>query len=133
MVEQASEVAERALSLAPYDARIWLLAAGIDARFGRLKQDKTAAALRMSYYTGANETKLIDLRLRLAVNSSQLADKDFRQLVRHDILIIATRKPELEAALLAAYRHAIPSGQQFLEETLEDIDPAMLAPLRHKE
>lgn len=129
--EQAREVADRALALAPHDARIWLVLAGIDAQFGSLKH-KPAAALQMSYYTGANETELIPLRLRLAVNSNALADKDFQQLVRHDIHTIVTRKPELTPAILAAYRDALPFGQQFLEETLKEIDPALLARLAPK-
>ena len=62
-----------------------------------------AAALRMSYYTGANEVELIPLRLHLAVNSQALAEKDFQELVRHDIRTIVTRKPELKPAILTLF------------------------------
>lgn len=130
--EQARNVADRALALAPHDARIWLALAGIEAQLGSLK-DKPAGALLMSYYTGANETELIPLRLRLAVNSNALADGDFQQLVRHDIKTIITRKPELTPAILAAYRDALPFGRQFLEETLKEIDPSFLAKLAPKD
>jgi hypothetical protein len=130
-VSQAREVVDHALALAPHDARIWLVLASVDMRFNSLNQ-KPAAALQMSYYTGTNETELIPLRLLLAVNSQALADKDFQQLVRHDIRIIVTRKPELEHAIVAAYRDASPLGRKFLEKTLEEIDPTLLARLASK-
>jgi hypothetical protein len=132
VIERAREVADRALGLAPYDARIWLLLAGIDARFDWLN-GKPSIELRMSYYIGANETELIPSRLPLAINSSEIGDQDFQQLVRHDIRIIVTRKPELIPAILAAYRDALPMGQQFLEATLKEVDPTLLAKLRSKE
>jgi hypothetical protein len=129
--EQAHEVATRALSLAPYDARVWLTLAGIDSRFDWLNQ-KPAAALRMSYYTGANQTELIPMRLRLAVSSQALGDKDFQELVRHDVRAIVLRLPELKPAIVTAYRDSLPAGRQFLEKTLEEIDPTLLASLRPK-
>jgi len=130
-IEQAREVAVRALAFAPHDARIWLVLAGIDSRFDWISRNM-AADLRMSYYTGANETDLIPLRLLLAVRSDALSERDFQQLVRHDVNTIVTRKPELKPAILAAYRDALPIGQQFLEETLAEIDPVLLARLRSK-
>src|SRR5665811_989993 len=54
IVEQAYGVADRALAFAPHDARIWLVLASIDSRLDWLNH-KAVAALRMSYYTGANE------------------------------------------------------------------------------
>lgn len=86
----------------------------------------------MSYYTGTNETELIPFRLLLAVRSNAIADLDFQQLVRHDIRTIVTRKLELKPAILTAYQNAFPNGQKFLEETLEEIDPSLLAKLRSR-
>jgi hypothetical protein len=130
-VEEAREAAHQALALAPHDARVWLVLAGIDARFDQRKH-RPAATLRMSFYTGANEIDLIPLRLFLAVNSPALADDDFRQLVKHDIRVLVTHRPELKPAIQAAYQHATPLGQQFLEETLKEIDSALLGLLQHK-
>lgn len=121
----AGEVAERTLAHAPHDARIWLVLASAKSWLDA-SSHKADAALRMSYYTGANETELIPLRLHLAVNSRGLIEKDFQQLVRHDIQTIVTHKPELKPAILAAYRDAPPFGRQFLEDTLEQIDPTLL-------
>lgn len=129
--EQAREVADRALALAPHDARIWLILAGIETSLASAKY-KPIEALRMSYYTGANETELIPLRVRLAVNSNALADGDLQQLVLHDIRTIITHKPELTPAILAAYRNASPLGRQFLEDTLREIDPSLLTTLAPK-
>ncbi len=130
-IEQAREVADRALTYSPHDARIWLVLASIDSRFDRLS-GQASAALRMSYYTGANETELIALRLPLAVRSGELADKDFQGLVSHDIRIIVTRKPELEPVIETAYREAQPAGQQFIAATLTEIDPVLLAKLQSR-
>jgi hypothetical protein len=93
-IERVRELADRALRLSPHDARIWLVLASIDSRLDWLN-GKAAAALRMSYYTGANEAELIALRLPLAVRSDALGDPDFQQLVSHDVRVIVTRKPEL--------------------------------------
>ena len=128
-LKRARDVDTRALTLAPYDARVWLVLAGINSRLGK----NTAAALRMSYYTGANEVELIPMRLHLAVNSQALVEKDFQQLVRHDIRAIVTRKPELEPVILEAYRDALPTGRSFLEETLKEIDPTLILMLQPKE
>ena len=87
----------------------------------------------MSYLTGANKTDLIPLRLQLALRSNAIADKQLQQLVYHEIGTIVTRKPELKPAILAAYRDALPIGQQFLEETLQELDPVLYATLRKKE
>jgi hypothetical protein len=131
-VDRARDVARRALSLAPHDARIWLVLAAVDSRSSSLNRE-ASAALRMSYYTGANETELIPLRLLLAARSGALVDKDFAELVRHDIRTVDTRKPALKPAIVAAYRDAPPLGRQFIEDTLEEIDPALRARLEANE
>lgn len=131
-IEQAREVAARTLTIAPHDARIWLVLAAIELQFDRLNYNP-AVALRMSYYTGANETDLFPLRLLLVVRANAIVDRDFQQLVRHDILTIVTRKQEMKPAILAAYREASPIGRQFLNATLEELDPTLLARFRSKE
>jgi hypothetical protein len=128
-IKRARDVTERALTLSPHDARTWLVQATINSRFDWLNQ-RTAGALRMSYYTGANQIELIPLRLSLAVRSDAMGDKDFQRLVSHDIRIIVSRKPELKPVILAAYRDALPGGQQLIEKTLEEMDPTLLATLR---
>jgi hypothetical protein len=101
-IEQARKVAERTLAFAPHDARIWLVLASIDSRFDWLN-GKASAALRNSYYTGANEIALIPVRLVLSLSLPVISDSDFQQLVRHDLRTIVTRKPEMKSAIVKAY------------------------------
>jgi hypothetical protein len=131
-IQKARDVAERALRLAPHDARIWLLLAGIRSRFDWLN-GKASSAVRMSYYTGGNEAKLIPVRLSLSLSLPSIADKDFQQLVAHDLQLIVTRHPELKPAILTAYRYALPEGQQFIRDTLKELDPKLLANLPQKQ
>lgn len=129
--EQGRAIADRALGYAPHDARIWLVLASIDARLDWLN-GRTAAALRMSYYTGSNEIDLIPMRLLLAVRSDALGGEEFQEFLRHDIRTIVTRRPQLKPAIAAAYRDALPAAQRFLEKVLEEVDPSLLASLRPK-
>jgi len=126
---EARDAAYRALHFAPHDARIWLILAALDSRLDWLRGE-TASSLQMSYYTGANESALIPLRLRLAVQSPSLDEKDFQQLVRHDIQNIALRKPDLEFAIALAYRDAPLQGRQLIEDALNEIDPSLMKRLR---
>jgi hypothetical protein len=126
-----SELAEgrraalRALAFAPHDSRVWLALASIYSR-SKEPGKNTAGVLQMSYFTGTNETDLIPFRLFLATHSDAIAEKDLQQLVRHDVLSIVTRKPELKGAILAAYQSALPVGREFLDQTLKDLDPQLL-------
>jgi hypothetical protein len=129
-IAQAYKVIDRALSLAPHNADIWLLLAGIDLQDDWINQKAAGAALRMSYYTGANNSEIIPLRLRLAVRSEALANDDFKELVRHDINFVITRAPALKYTIVTAYQKALPAGQQFLKETLKTLDPNLLSNLQ---
>lgn len=129
--EEVRNAAERALVFAPHDARIWLVLASIDSRFDWLNE-KAAAALRMSYYTGPNEVDLIPARLLLSLSSPAISDKDFQPLVVHDLRTIVTRRPELKSAVSDAYSYASPEGQHFVRDTLKDLDPNLLSTLPQK-
>src|SRR5262249_22305359 len=92
-LEEARYATERALALAPYDARLWLMLAGLRARVDRTK---ASSAILMSYYTGRNEPALMPVRLSLALNSPSITDKEFQELVTHDLSLIVSRHPELK-------------------------------------
>jgi hypothetical protein len=130
--ERARALTELAITYAPHDSRLWLLLAAIDSRFDWLN-DRASAALRMSYYTGSNAIKLVPARLLLSAQTRALQDNDLQELVRHDIRISAIRKSELMPAIVAAYNNAPLSGQQFIEKTLGEIDPSMLASIHSKD
>jgi len=131
-IERARVIAERALAFGPHDARIWLVLASVDSRFDWLN-GKASAALRMSYYTGANEIALIPERLFLSLSLPVISDKDFQQLVRHDLRTIVTRKPEMKSAIVNAYQYALPEGRQFVQDSLKELDPNLLSAMPQKQ
>ena len=124
--EQTRELTEQAITYAPHDSRLWLLLAANYFRFDWLNE-RAAASLKMSYYTGSNMIAVVPQRLLLAIQSRALQDEEFQELVRHDIRIAVTYKSELMPALVAAYNNAPPSGRQFIEKTLAEFDPSALA------
>jgi hypothetical protein len=127
--DQIKALTEQAIAYAPHDSRLWLLSAANYLRFDWLNE-RAASSLRMSFYTGTNSMALVPGRLLLAVQSRALQDDDFRELVRHDIQMAVTYRSELKPALIDAYNKAPPAGRQFIEKTLAELDPSMLASIR---
>ena len=66
----------------------------------------------------------------LGVWADALQDDDFQELVRHDIQLAVAHKSTLMPALMAAYKKAPRAGRQFIEKTLAELDPSMLAAIR---
>src|SRR5262245_9195240 len=127
----ARNATERALLFAPHNARIWLALANLDSKFDGLNE-KASAALRMYFYTRPSEGALLPARLQLALSLPAISDKDFQQLVAHDLRTIVTRRPELKPAISNAYQNASPEGQQFIRDALKDLDPNFLSTLPQK-
>jgi hypothetical protein len=126
-VDSARTAAVRAAELAPYDARAWLLLAGVDS----LGLNHSAAGpLKMSYYAGPNELSLIPLRIKIASQSNAITDSELQTLVGGEIRTIITRKPDLMPVIVDAYRNALPEGRHFIETQVGDLDPSLLASLR---
>jgi len=117
----------RAARLAPHDARAWLVLAAADSRAGALP-DTIAAALKMSYYTGSNETALIPLRIGLAARPD-LGDAELRILLENEIRTIAQQAP-LRPVLAQAYRHASPEAQRTLREVVGSIDAPLASEMQ---
>src|SRR5262245_14360747 len=126
---RARGAVERAVVFAPHDARAWLALADLEFRFDPTGR-KAAAALRMSYYTGPNETALIPIRLATFGQLDASGDPDLHDLVRREITNVVNKRQELKSAIVAAYREALPAGQRFFEDSLRDLDPNLLASLR---
>jgi hypothetical protein len=85
-------------------------------------------ALKMSYYTGPSDLRLLPLRLLVATHSQALGDAEVQQLVRRDLRLLLAHGQQL--AIAEAYRGASPVGRRFVEQTLGEIDPAYLGSLR---
>jgi hypothetical protein len=120
---------EKAATLAPHDSRIWLLLAMVysqtdtsDARVGR--------SLMMSYFTGANNTTLMPLRLKIATRLQVISNIDLQVLVSGEIRTIILSKPNLQSAIVDAYNSANPAGKQLVINTLRDLDPDLLSVVR---
>ena len=131
IIERIRGLTEQAIAYAPYDSRLWLLDALTYTWLNGLN-NRTAALLRMSYYTGPNVIELIPERLALATQSQALGDAEFGELVRHDIQIAVIHKSELIPAIVAAFNNAPLSGKQFIDKTLTELDRSLL-PLIHSE
>ena len=127
--DQIKTLTEQAIAYAPYDSRLWVLLAANYLRFDWLNE-RAASSLRMSFYTGSNSMAVVSERLLLATQSRALQDDDFQELVRHDIQIAVAHKSELMPALIGAYNKAPLAGRQFIEKTLAELDPSMLASIR---
>jgi hypothetical protein len=118
----------RSARLAPHDARTWLLLAMVDADLAQHPRAQVEA-LKMSYYTGPNDTALIPWRLALAVRSSAIGNPDFQSLVSGEIRA-ALHKPALQGAILSSYQRATADGKRFLETSVGALDASLLAKMQ---
>lgn len=127
-VARVRAAAVKAVRLAPHESHGWLIlaATGVDA--GQSIELK-AAALKMSYYTGANEIALIPLRISIAVQPAMIGDPELRSLVDSEIRMIA-RDPKLIPVLAAAYRRTGTDGRQALQDIVSSIDARLLDEMR---
>ena len=119
----------QALSIAPYNAELWLVLALLQARSD--PRDPTLSeALKMAYFTAPNDARLMPVRLDTATLFDALADPDVKELARGDVRLMVTRQPQLKTAVISAYRRGSSLGRSFLEEAVQSIDPAFLPTLR---
>jgi hypothetical protein len=126
-LEGTRSSAMRGAELAPYDARAWLLLAGVDSRG---LDHKAAGPLKMSYYTAPDAVSLIPLRINIATRTDAITDPDLQILVGGEIRTIITHKPDLKPAIVYAYRNAGPDGRRFIEAEVGELDPDLIASLR---
>lgn len=129
VLDQARIAAERAVTYAPHEARAWLLLAAFESQSDSLKA-RSAADLKMSYYTAPNEAELMPMRLATALQPSAIGDEEIRQLTTAEIRARLAHRPELKRVIATAYRDAPPPGKRFLEATLAALDPDLLSSMR---
>ncbi|WGS18301.1 hypothetical protein [Bradyrhizobium sp. ISRA463] len=119
----------RTLSISPYNPELWLALALLQAQ--RDPHDPVVfEALKMTYFTAPNDTRLVPVRLDVAGRFDMLADPDIKDLARSDIRLIMTHRPELKPAIVSAFRRASDRGKAFLQEAVQSIDPAFAQTLR---
>ena len=122
----ARATAEKAATLSPHDARIWLLLANQDCQLHR----EASGTLKMSYYTGPNEIVLMPLQLLVATCSDAINDAELQTFVAREIRLIVTHEQYLKPAIVAAYQNATPSGKRFIETVVGDLDSGLMATIR---
>jgi hypothetical protein len=126
-VADAHSNVDRALTDGPHQSGAWLFLADLALRFqsvGLAPSD----LLKMSYYTGASDQRLMPLRLRISAQLTKFDDVEIRQLVSRDLLLFLTRNQTAEIA--DAYGVASPAAKSFIEQTVQDIDPTALQKIR---
>jgi hypothetical protein len=114
-------VALTAAKLEPAHSRNWLLLALVESRLNR-PADDVLGLLKMSYYTGPNDTAIMPLRLEIATRSAAIADPELQDFVGRDIRTMVVRRPDLKPALIAAYGKASSEGKRFIEAKVNDLD-----------
>ena len=120
---------DHALDYAPSRSGVWLLLAGLALRYPSTPPAiSPIEALKMSYYTGPSDQRLIPLRLRLAVQADHFGDFEMSQFVSRDLRLLLSGKQI--AAIAAAYGAASTDGKHFIEQAVSDVDPSLLATLR---
>jgi hypothetical protein len=118
---------DHALTNAPHLSSAWLMLAGLASRY-QLRGVDAKEALKMSYYTGPSEQELMPLRFGIAARLDAFGDIELRDSISREVRLLITHKQE--PAIIAAYKAAQPTGRQFIEQAIRDIDPSALESLR---
>jgi len=121
--------AERAVALAPHDARLWLLIAVIDNQIDP-RDAKAASALKMSFYTGPNEIDLMPVRLLVSARTDTVTDPELQSLFARELRVIVSHKLDLKSAVADAYREALPVNARLIDTAVGDVDQNFLAAIK---
>jgi hypothetical protein len=127
--DRARSRVRQALSLAPYDAELWLALALLETHHDP-GGPAASEALKMAYFTAPSDARLMPVRLDTATVADALIDPDLTELARGDVRLMLTRRPEQRTALIQVYRRASKRGKAFLQQAVQAIDPSFVAILR---
>lgn len=125
--QRALATASASLALAPHSSAMWLLVAMLSSR--TQTEASVAAVLKMSYLTSSSDANLIPTRLAVLSLSPAIADPELRSLLRSDIRLILTRRPDLKAAIAGAYRAGSAEAKAIIDEDVRSIDPGFATSL----
>ncbi|RXH16934.1 hypothetical protein EAS54_16305 [Bradyrhizobium guangzhouense] len=100
--EEAQAALRHSLALSPMNARAWYGYALAAERFDWLNRT-SSRALKMSYYTGFNQSDLVEGRLLLLARADTRADPELELLLRRQVRSIILRAPALEPLLERTY------------------------------
>jgi hypothetical protein len=89
-------------------------------------------ALKMSYYTGANEYALIPLRMLVSARLDSGTDSELDRLFQDQIEMVLSARPALRPALASAYAAATPQAQRLIDDTVARTDASFTTSLHSK-
>lgn len=119
------------LRYAPYRSEIWLTLATLSERYKWRQRPEVITQIKMAYYTGPSEKKLIPARLKVALRLiGPGEDIELGDMIRRDIQLILGRWPALKPDIVDAYKQASPDGRTLAERLIAEVDPTFLASLR---
>jgi hypothetical protein len=122
---------ETSLGLAPINAEGWLLLAALPSVPSR-NDPRITDLLGMAYFTAPSAAWLAPWRIERAASSAALADPDIQNFVKADMRRILAGPPQQKAAIVTAYRNALPQNQARFEALVADIDPSFAQTLRNE-
>jgi hypothetical protein len=120
-LQSARENLDYALREAPEQSDAWLLLAGLASRYPSVNSN-ALPALKMSYYTGPSEHRLMPLRLLLAAQSDVYNDAEMRDFMSRDLRYFLSQKQR--SVIEAAFGAASGAGKSFIEQVVSDLDPS---------
>jgi hypothetical protein len=127
LIPEAQAAVIQALSMAPYESKLWLALALLQTRLNK----PNAESLTMSYLTGPNAVELVPLRLASVVSSNPLDNSsDLKDLAAGDIRLMLLHRPDLKDALIDIYRRANSAGRAFIEGRVGLFEPPFLESLK---
>jgi hypothetical protein len=128
-LDEARASATKAVSLKPGNSDVWLMLAGLSSRY-RWQIPSPTECLKMSYYTGPHEDRLIPLRLMVAARLDLSADAVLADLFRRELETAIMDRTALRPAVVAAYQQATSQAQHLIEDVATHTDPAFSQTLR---
>jgi hypothetical protein len=121
LLDEAKASATRAISLSPANSSVWLLLTELALRY-RWQAPKPVEAIKMAYYSGPHEDALIPLRLLISARLDDSTDIEFERLFRSDVESALMFRPNLKAAVLAAYSQGTPQAKHLIQDVASQID-----------
>lgn len=118
--DEAMGTATQAVRLKPINSAVWLLIARLGSDDGSARRIE---ALKMSYYTGPNETALIPLRMALSAHLDRTGDSELERLLRSDLDTIWTHELALKSDITSVYQQASAPARNAIRGALEQMDP----------
>jgi hypothetical protein len=130
-LSQALASALKTLDLLPANSGAWLMLADLSSRMSQ-PVASPIEALKMSYYTGANEDALVPLRMLASARLDSGTDSELDRLFQDQIEMVLSARPALRAALASAYAAATPQAQRLIDDTVARTDASFMTSLHSK-